>query len=733
MILSHDPPDGSEMSMYRVLSILRDRRRTVLACIIFSLAVCAIGYFRTKPLYRSEAILALDGRKLQALPIEAVVSALPQESPVLRTELDIIGSRTMAERVASRLGALGIGVETTKQGGPRQSPSVSVQEGDTSAEEGSAENEALVDELISNVHVANDGRSYTIYISFIAPDPNFASVAANAYGEAYIDYQIDVQTSATRRVSEWLGEKLVDLRTKLEESERLATDFRDTAGIVKTDGTTLQSQQITGLNNELTVLRSKVAAAEARLSTAVDGLRNGSDLELSEVLSSSMIQQLRTEEARVKRAITEIDQSGAIKNVQLVQLNSQLVSLQEQIKTEIARVIESLRNEIEVNRRQQAGLEESIKEMRAAMTTNSQSLVHADQLDREASANRAIYESYLARYKQTIEQDGIATAEARMISRATPSPKPTTPNPVIWALAGIVFGLTGGIAAAFIRHFTDRKVRSAESLEAKTGLAVIAKVPRIRLGHHADASALVHDHNSSLGQAMAVIQSELRLFADAEASSGRMKRAIAITPVSSSKGKPHIVANLARLVAATGLKTIVIEANLRNPTLAEQFEVSNAAHLNQIVTQEVPFGDAIQSDPKSMVDFILAEHSKAPEPILANQRFAQLIQEMKRRYDLVLIDMPCASNGFDLMRVASFCEDVILVVRPKFTRILDLEACIKKLRAANRNIAGIVFDSAYRSKPATASQPGTTPHQQDLSGVRRKRSGDQVKPLAARV
>ncbi|WP_431323942.1 GumC family protein [Rhizobium sp. YTU87027] len=705
----------------------------MLACIIFSLAVCAIGYFRTKPLYRSEAILALDGRKLQALPIEAVVSALPQESPVLRTELDIIGSRTMAERVASRLAALGIGVESTKQGSLRQSPSVSVQAEDTSPEEGSAENEALVDDLISNVHVANDGRSYTIYISFIAPDPNFASVAANAYGEAYIDYQIDVQTSATRRVSEWLGEKLVDLRTKLEESERLATDFRDTAGIVKTDGTTLQSQQITGLNNELTVLRSKIAAAEARLSTAVDGLRNGSDLELSEVLSSSMIQQLRTEEARVKRAITEIDQSGAIKNVQLVQLNSQLVSLQEQIKTEVARVIESLRNEIEVNRRQQAGLEESIKEMRAAMTTNSQSLVHADQLDREASANRAIYESYLARYKQTIEQDGIATAEARMISRATPSPKPTTPNPVIWALAGVVFGLTGGIAAAFIRHFTDRKVRSAESLEAKTGIAVIAKVPRIRLGHNADASALVHDHNSSLGQAMAVIQSELRLFADAEAPSGRMKRAIAITPVSSSKGKSHIVANLARLVAATGLKTIVIEANLRNPTLADQFEVSNAAHLNQIVTQDLPFGDAIQSDPKSMVDFILAQHSKAPEPILANQRFAQLIQEMKRRYDLVLIDMPCASNGFDLMRVASFCEDVILVVRPKFTRILDLDACIKKLRAANRNIAGIVFDSAYRSKAATASQPGMPPHQQYLSGVRRKRSGDQVKPLAARV
>lgn len=720
------------MSMSRVLSILRDRKLVVLACIGLSLSVCAVGYFNTKPRYKAEAILALDVRKLQTLPIEAVVSPLPQESPVLRTELDIIGSRTMAERVAGRLEELGLGVESSKAGSIRQSPSASAQAAQAPAEKG-AENEALVNELLSNVHVANDGRSYTIYISFTADDPNFAAVAANAYGEGYIEYQIDLQTSATRRVSDWLGEKLVDLRTKLEESERLATDFRETAGIVNTDGSTLQSQQIAGLNNELTALRAKAAASEARLSTAIDVQRNGTDLELSEVLSSPMIQQLRGEEARIKRAIAEIDESGAMKNVQLPQLKSQLVSLQTQIGIEVSRIIESLRNEIEVNRRQQAGLEQSIKEMRAAMATVSQTLVHADQLDREASANRAIYESYLTRYKQTIEQDGIATAEARMISRATPSSRPTSPNPYLWLLASMAFGLPCGIAAAFLRHVTDRRVRSADSLEARTGLSVIAKVPRIKLRRNADASILVHDHSSSLGQAMAEIQSELRLFADAESPRVGTARTIAITPVFGSKGKSHIVANLARLVAATGLKTVVVEANLRNPSLAEQFGVSSATHLKQIVTQDLPFDEAIQRDPKSMVDLILAQASNTPETILANQRFALLMQEMKRRYDLVLIDMPSASNGFDLMRVATFCEDVVLVVRPKFTKVSDLEACIKKLRAANRSIAGIVFDSAYRSKAATGSRPGTTPHQLYLGGIRRKRSGDQTQPIAARV
>ncbi|MEZ2130676.1 MULTISPECIES: GumC family protein [unclassified Sinorhizobium] len=718
------------MNMSRVLSILRDRKLTVLACLVLSLAVCAIGYFNTKPRYKAEAILALDVRKLQALPIEAVVSPLPQESPVLRTELDIIGSRTMAERVASRMEDLGIGVESSTEGSIRQSPTASAQAADAS--EKSAENEALVEQLMSNVRVANDGRSYTIYISFTADDPNFAAVAANAYGEAYIEYQIDLQTSATRRVSDWLGEKLVDLRTKLEESERLATDFRERAGIVSTDGTTLQSQQIAGLNNELTALRARAAAAEARLSTAIDVQRNGTDLELSEVLSSPMIQQLRGEEARIKRTIAELDESGAMKNVQLPQLKSQLVSLQTQIGTEVSRIIESLRNEIEVNRRQQAGLEESIKETRASMATYSQTLVHADQLDREASANRAIYESYLTRYKQTIEQDGIATAEARMISRATPSSRPTSPNPYLWLVAGIAFGLTAGIAAAFLRHLTERKVRSADTLEARTGLSVITKVPRGKLQYNTNASILVHDQSSSLGRAMAEIQSQLRLFADAKATRARAARAIAIASVSGSRSKSHIVANLARLVGATGLKTIVIEANLRNPTLAEEFGLSSAAHLEQVVMQEIPFDDAIQRDPSSIVDVIPAQSSNAPESVLANQRFALLIQEMKRRYDLVLIDMPCASNGFDLMRIASFCDDVVLVVRPKFTRVFDLEACIKKLRAANRSIAGIVFDSAYRPKGAMDKKTGAPPHQLYLGGMRRrKRRGDQAQPIAA--
>ena len=145
-------------------------------------------------------------------------------------------------------------------------------------------NRARIDELLSNLNVVNDGRSYTIYISYRANNPQYSAAVANAFGEAYLNYQIDLQTTATRRVSDWLGGKLTSLRATLEQSESAAADFREKSGLVKANGMTLQSQQIAALNAELATLRGKLAGAEARLSTAIEASKSNSGVALSEIL-----------------------------------------------------------------------------------------------------------------------------------------------------------------------------------------------------------------------------------------------------------------------------------------------------------------------------------------------------------------------------------------------------------------------------------------------------------------
>ncbi|TCL74550.1 polysaccharide biosynthesis tyrosine autokinase [Rhizobium sp. BK251] len=690
MIWSQETRASEAIAMPRLVSILLERKMTVAFCILVGFCLAAVGYLYSPKRYQAEAILALDVRKLQALPSESVVSSLPQESPALRTELDIIGSRMMAERVVRLLKDKDASRGVTA--GVSDTPAPLPAQNSLSADDQETRDREMINDLISHVGISNDGRSLTIYISFKADTPEYAALVANAYGEAYIDYQIDLKTSATRRVSEWLGDSLVNLRTKLEQSERLATDFREKAGIVKIGNTTLKAEQIAGLNNELTTLRARLAGSEARLATALDTERGDDNLALAEVLASPTIQALRTEEARTKRAISEIDESGAIMNPQLPQLKSQLASLKTQINAEIEQIIDSLRNEIVSMKRQEAGIETNLRKMQEEMSETNQALVHADQLDREASANRSIYESYLTRYKQTIEQDGIVTAEARMISRAIPPGAPTSPNLKFWILLGLVTGSAAGVAAAFLLDRSDKSVRSAEALETRTGLAVIGRIPKLSARERADTIGMVRDGKSNFGQALADLQAQLRLGTDSAPS-----RVVAVGSAIDREGKTLIAANLARSLAATGVKTIVIDANLRSPSIDQEFGAKSPNHLEQVIFRGLALEKAIQNDPVSGVDFIAARESAVPtEFLLGNRQFACVIGELRQRYELIIIDTPAIAAGQDLMRIASLADTTALVVRWEATDMKQLQLSVKKLRAARRNICGIILNGSPR-------------------------------------
>ncbi|KGE02317.1 polysaccharide biosynthesis tyrosine autokinase [Rhizobium sp. YS-1r] len=689
MIQSSSPPNEQD-GIPRFLSIIWERRKVIFLCMLASFAIAAFGYFHSPTRYKSEAILALDVRKLQALPTESVVSPLPQESPVLRTELDIIGSRLMAERVLMSL------QKATPVNGPQGKYASLYNEPDSLPND--AETRKMIDDLMKNVRVINDGRSYTIYISYYASDPAYAAMVANAFGEAYIDYQIDLQTTATRRVSEWLGERLGSLRTKLEESERVATEFREKSGLIDAGGVTLQAQRLSGLNVELTSLQARLAGAKARLATALEVQKSGDGIGLTEVLSSPTIQVLRTEQARVVRAIAEIDQSGARMNAQLPQLSSQLASLKKQVEQEIAQIIGSLRNEIEVNEKQQDEVEAKINEVQEAISAANMAFVQSAQLDREATANRTIYETYLTRYKQTIEQDGIATAEARIISRAMPSRRPTSPDATVWGLAGLLLGASTGLAAAFVLNFTDRSIGSISSLQQRTGLAVIGRIPRVPSNMLRNSFDKFSSGAADFYSAVAELQAYIQLSDD-------RTRVIAFTSSTDHEGKSFVIANLARSLALSGVRLVVIDADLRNPGLSREFGIQPLPNFGRAIAREIPFDDVVQHDSSSSVDVIVAHADAAPPDfMLGNKGFAALVSDMRQRYEFVLIDAPSASHDLDLLRIATLADTVAFVARKDAADSAIIQNAVIKLRVAGRHIIGIILNGVHREKQRRRSR-----------------------------
>jgi uncharacterized protein involved in exopolysaccharide biosynthesis len=423
---------------------------TFAATIALGAAAGVLVFAATPNRYVAEAVVALDARKVQVITLDSVVSRLPQDSPVLRTELDLIASRSMAEKVVDRLGLANAVIADNSESGWRWWGSTPAADGDV--RDVRSPRAKAVDSLVSRLRVNNDGRSYTIFIYFDAADPAFAARAVNAYAAVYLEHQISVQTQATQSASDWLGVKVAELGTRLEGSEEAVEDFRRKANLMEANGVTSEGQRLAGINVELAAARSQRAGAEARLSAARDlgpeGLHNAS---FTEALGSPSIQALRTRAAEIGRDIGEIEAAGASMSADLPAQRTQLLAVGKQIDSEIALVVASLANEVEVARRKEKALETETAKVEAVVAHESAGRVQLNKLEREAVANRTIYESFLNRYKQTIEQQGLASPDATLLSSAEVPTRPASPRLLPLLALGMAVGALAGAGVVKLR------------------------------------------------------------------------------------------------------------------------------------------------------------------------------------------------------------------------------------------------------------------------------------------
>ena len=701
--------------------ILRRRKLAIGMPVAVAVAIAIALYMQAQPRYVAEVVIALDVRRVQVLPADAVVSSpLPQDSPVLRTELDVIESRTMADRVADILEQKGYQPtdiapplpETLQQRVMRWIGESWQVVGSSSPDQPDRELRAgreptrrdVIDRLLDNLQVSNDGRSYTIFINYTAENPEFAAAAANAFGDAYLSYQASVQSETTRQASEWLGAKLEDLRKRLEVSEAAAERFRRDAGLVETDGKTLETQRINALNSELVLARSSRADAEARLETAkaLSQTEGGLD-NFAQVLGSVAIQGLRAEQSKVERSLSELQDTGAVKSSELPSLHSQLDSLKQQISVEVQRILKSLENELDVAQRKEASLQAAFQEAEADLTKTSDDRVHLNQLEREATADRTVYETYLNRYKQTIEQQGYAAREARMVSRAEPPPVPASPKLVPYAALGLLAGLGLGLGCGLLCESLDDRIRSPNDLERAIGLPVIDLVPRIRgVKRPAAVSAFVLDEpRSAFSDAIRALRSTLQL-----APATRRAQVLMFTSVNAGEGKTSLVVSLARSAAVAGGKAIVIDADLRRPSIAERFGTSVAVPLSDVISGVQSLDKAIQVDPRSQAHFIAPVPFEAPEATLDLVHLRETLSRLRKQYDLIILDTAPVSTSPDIAQLGGLADAVILVALWGRTTVEAAAATVRQLAFRGVAVSGVILNgvpSGHQAQYETGS------------------------------
>ena len=312
------------------------------------------------------------------------------------------------------------------------------------------------------------------------------------------------------------------------------------------------------------------------------------------------------------------------------------------------------------------------------------------QLQREADANRSIYETYLARYKQTLQQASLAVPDGRLISLAEPPEDPTYPNKLRSLLLGAFGGLAIGGALAYLREGFDRRIRQSSDIESVTGVPIFGFLPKVSRWRGLQPQDYpVNDPQSRFGTALVRIHTALR----APQSPDR-KQVILVTSAQPGDGKTSFCTGLARSLAKSRKRVLVIDADPYRPQVATAFGVPTTPALDPTAGQRVKLGDIVQADTKSAAHFLPARSEDHHYHMLHSGGFATLLEEARQAYDIVIIDTPPVMTRADAAVIGRFADTCLLLVRWGRTYWDEMTAAVGFLRLCRVRLDGIVMVGA---------------------------------------
>ncbi|MBX3493977.1 MAG: polysaccharide biosynthesis tyrosine autokinase [Parvibaculum sp.] len=695
------------MALYRTL---RKRLGVIVGVTLGLTALVMVVVLQQTPLYTAESQILLDRQKMQVTDMQAVMSGLSPDSATVDSEVEILRSRTLAARVIENLNL----AQDPEFNGALRAPSalrwldprvwigmgLSLIEAEPAPQDEAtrarAELNGVIDSVLGRLTVTRQRLTYVINISFVSENPAKAARIANAMAEFYILDQLEAKFDATRQANDWLSRRLTELRQQVQDSERAVEIYRTEEGLESSAaGVTVSEQQLSELNAQLILARTGLAEAQAKYARAQQIRRSGGTIEsMADVVQSGTISSLRQKQADLARELANLASRYGARHPEIVNAEAQRRDIERQIGSEINRIVGSLENNVQVAQTRVASLEESLREIRGETGTGSQAMVQLRELEREAAANRAVYESFLNRFKETSQQQDFQTPDSRVISAATPSVAPSHPRKALsLALALVLSGMLGVGLALLLEHL-DNGLQTGRDVEQALGLPHLVSLPATPNEKGPDGK-LMSPQDYLLAKPLSAFSESLRSLRSALQLSNvdNPPKVILFTSALPSEGKTTTSAGFARAAAASGLKVALIDCDLRHPSVHKAFGLKRPeAGLVEFLAERLDLGQVMVRDPKSELDILpIATGTANPPDVLGSTQMKLLLDRLRADYDLVVLDSAPVLPVSDSRVLSRIADETVFVVRWNETPRDAAQAAIRELRLYDANIAGAVL------------------------------------------
>ena len=716
--------EGS-LNLRDLLMTLWRRKLVIMGTTLIITGFATLWVNQITKLYVAEASVVIEPPQTNVIDIESVTPGLTTDWFTQETQAAIMGSRVLAEKVVDRLGLVNEPAYNAALSKPKKSiferldlvrflPEswrTAIQDfsdlaGLGKADEASrAMGQGLSDlekrrqlrEQVTNIYLGQlaiepSDTSRVIFVRVTSPDPEFAAKLANMAAQVYIDDQVASKSEQTELANAWLQDRAIELKKRVEASARAMETHRRKSGLANIDGSSLLSQQMSVLNSQLISSRAARAEAEARYAQ-VEALLDveGGISSAAAVLRSPLIQNLRSQEAQVVRKIAELKTQLRDAHPTMILGRNELRDLTAKISSEVRKIVINQKGELQISRIQVENLEIEIARLQARLDSQTDAEITLAALQTELEANDKLYDTILSRLKETGVQDAsLVQADARIISYATVPAAPSHPRKNLIVSSAFVASTILGILLVMLLEQLDSGFRSRDQVEAATGVTVLSMVPHLSAGWFGTAEPhndILDRPNTVLAESFRTLRTSL-LLSDVD----NPPRTVLVTSSVPSEGKSITALALARTTAKYDQKCLIIDGDLRHPSLHKAFGVTNDLGLIDYLSRDTPLEEIIQIDFRSGAHYILAGQSiPHSTDLLGSEKMRALLAALGEIYDLVVIDTPPVLALSDTLVLLRSVDKTVFLVQWEKTRRETALAGLRQVMDAGADLAGIVL------------------------------------------
>ncbi len=664
-----------------ILMLIRERIwwLIVIVSIVF---VCAVAYtLNATEMYLSSATVQILREQDRGVEFQDVVDMSVRNTEDFNTQIKVLESIQVVQRVAER-------IQDSRLHGfmqPYEDQRFFWREA-----------RSLPEILVSNRSVSPVRLTLVVEIKYRHPDPEIAAYVANLFAEEFINFNLGLRMEGTWRAVDDLRARADQQQDKVEELDMQLAEFKERHKSVSFDAATdMDQQELIRLNEIRTTYKRVLDEAQTQWNMIERMREEGRPLWEARVISGApRVADLLSRRAAQNIELAALSKQYRHRHPRMIEAVESMDQIERELQEAVVAAAELVRNNLQEARENFSKAQERIENKREEIIAMQKVRVQYSSLLRNLRVNQELYEYLYSRMQQAMAQASDDAQTARIVDRAVPAVFPHSPNTMLNLAVGLFGGLVVGFGFVFLLAFFDDKVKTAFDIESAIGLPLLGIVSRIpRMEAQQKARVVLEAGDAHAVEGFRSIYSTLKLHEE-----HRNAKCILTTSTIPGEGKSFVTTNFALTCGGHGERTIIVDADLRMPNIANSLGLENKNGLLQFLRGERSLDSVIVRDYAPNVDVLATGgRTKSPTQILGTDAFLNLIHELRMRYDKIVIDSPPVAPVSDALNMIPMVDGVLYVIRFNAVKRRTAHNCVRRLSESNVAVMGAILNDISTS------------------------------------